>query len=144
MLVTGGCVVVAGGSVGLVEGVDVITVLLGGSVGITSTSSSVAWRRFCRVAPTASSRSISACVSVSRRTCDMLRVGTVGGTVGQVTTGGGMVVAVVGGFVVVVTGAVVVEVVEVVVVVVATVVSEGREQERKRKQKGVCVEGGKE
>ena len=138
MVVTGGCVVVAGGSVGLVAGVDAVMVLLGGSVGMTPTSSNVTWRRFCRVAPTASSRSISACVSVSRRSCEMLRVGTGGGTVGQVTTGGGMVVAVVGGFVVVVTGAVVVE------EVVATVVSEGREQERKRKQKRVCVEGGKE
>ena len=79
------------------------------------------------MAPTASSRRISACVRVSRRTVETLRVGTTGGggTEGQVMTGGA-VVEVVGGLVVVV-GWVVVGEEE----VVATVVSEVEGTERK-------------
>ena len=83
---------VAGGSVGLVAEVGWVAVLPGVSVGETSTSSSLTWRRFWSVAPTAWSRRTSACVSVSRRILEMLSVGRGGGTVGQVTTEGGLVV----------------------------------------------------
>ena len=90
------CAVVAGG---LVAGVGAVAVLLGGSVGVMATSSSFTWRRFWSVAPTAWSRRTSACVRVSLRISETLRVGAGGGGGGdgQVTMVGGFVAVFVGG-----------------------------------------------
>ena len=81
------------GGVGLVSVVDIVAVLVGGSV---SSSSNLTLRRLSKVSPMAALSNTSASVRVDCRTSAMSRVGPGGGTVGQVTTAVG-IVAVVGG-----------------------------------------------
>ena len=73
----------------------VVTVLVGGSVGLLN-SSNFTWRRLLRVLPMTSLSKTSASVRVLCRRLVIFRVGGGGGTVGQVTAVGGVVAAVVG------------------------------------------------
>ena len=87
-------------TVGCVGGAVVVVVLVGGSVGLLN-SSSFTWRRLLRVLPMTSLSKTSASVRVVCRILVIFKVGAGGGTVGQVTTVGGVVAAVVGAAVVV-------------------------------------------
>lgn len=79
-------------TVGCVGTVTTVGSVTGDSV--APISSNFTCSRFLSVLPMASLSSISASVRVSSRIMEMLRVGTGGGTVGQVTTvvGGALVV----------------------------------------------------